>query len=99
MRLSAADYAKAVQDFAAKMEPAARESAQKRLGPTRAVKLLASGKSTAVGCWGGFVEVSDADGKTRGQLQLPQDVTALVWAGDQLVAGLADGRVVVLKVP
>jgi hypothetical protein len=63
------------------------------------VKLVASGPSTAVACWGGFVEVADSAGKSRGELQLPQDVTALVWAGDQLVAGLADGRVVVMRVP
>ena len=32
------------------------------------------------------------------ETQMPQDITAMIWAGDTLIVGLADGRVQGLKV-
>jgi hypothetical protein len=36
--------------------------------------------------------------RVRTEQQLPQDVTALTWLGDKIVAGLADGRALALTV-
>jgi hypothetical protein len=67
--------------------------------PDRLAKLAAtSGGRTAVAYWGGTVRVVDAGGKVLAEQMLPQDVTALAWLGDKLVAGLADGRVLALTV-
>jgi hypothetical protein len=35
-------------------------------------------------------------GQRLSEQNLPQDVTALAWLGDKVIAGLADGRVLAL---
>jgi hypothetical protein len=71
---------------------------QKQLGPSRLVKLIArSGTRTAVAFWGGVIHVLDDSEKVVAVRHSAQDVTALVWAGDQLLAGDADGRLVALR--
>jgi hypothetical protein len=65
--------------------------------PTRMLKLTAtSGASLAVAYWGGRVRVEEG-GRVQGEHMLPQDVTALAWLDGRLVAGLADGRVMLLE--
>jgi hypothetical protein len=79
--------------------PAVLAEAQKRADPGRVVKLVeADGKLKAVAYWGGAVEILDAGGTVRAAHTLPQDVTALAWAGRQLLVGDADGRVTALGV-
>ena len=59
---------------------------------------VTSGDKVAIAYWGGTVRIVQAKGKVLSEQLLPQDVTALVWASGQVVAGLADGRVVALTV-
>jgi len=78
---------------------AKRTQAQSR--PDRLLKLSArNGKGKlAVAYWGGTVRVVDGEGNVRSEQRLPQDVTALIWSGNDLIAGLADGRVLGLHIP
>jgi hypothetical protein len=74
-------------------------AAKKQARPDRMLKLsAASGERVAVAYWGGTLRVADG-GAVLAEQQLPQDVTALAWSGGRLIAGLADGRVLVLEVP
>jgi hypothetical protein len=78
--------------------PAAAAGAKKQERPDRIVKLsAASGGRLAVAYWGGTLRIVDG-AKVRTEQQLPQDVTALTWLGDVVVASLADGRVLALTV-
>ncbi len=64
------------------------------------MKLVAvGGRLTAVGYWGGTLQVVEADGRLRTSQLLPQDLTGLAWLGGKLVVDLADGRVLALAVP
>jgi hypothetical protein len=68
--------------------------------PDRMAKLAATepdGKRSAVAYWGGTLRTGEADGKPVTEQQLPQDVTALCWSGGHVIVGLADGRVLALK--
>lgn len=71
-----------------------------RLVADRAVKTVVAGSNglTAVGYWGGTLQVFDAEGSVRAQQLLPQDICALAWAGDKLIAALADGRIMALVI-
>ena len=65
--------------------------------PDRVVKLVARGDGlVAVAYWGGLLKTFDAQGACRTAQMLPQDIGALAWAGGQVIAGLADGKVVAL---
>lgn len=73
--------------------PAAKAQAR----PDRIMKLAAQGKDRlAVAYWGGTLRIVDDKGAVQSEQLLPQDVTALTWLGDRVVAGLADGRVMAL---
>jgi hypothetical protein len=50
----------------------------------------------AIAYWGGTLRIVDEKGTILTEQPLPQDVTALTWANGQLIAGLADGRIVAL---
>jgi hypothetical protein len=64
----------------------------------RMLKLTAGNPDKlAVAYWGGTLRVLDKKGTVHTEQQLPQDITALTWLGDRLIAGLADGRVVALE--
>jgi hypothetical protein len=52
-----------------------------------------NGKELAVAYWGGTLRIVGADGKLRVEQHLPQDITAMVWLGNRLIVGLADGQV------
>jgi hypothetical protein len=92
-------YQKAAREMAAPAAAPAVAQAQKRAAPGRLVKLVVTqdGK-TAVGYWGGRVEVFDQGGALRAARSLPQDVTALAWSGGRLIVGDADGRLAALDV-
>jgi hypothetical protein len=67
--------------------------------PDRMFKLASpSNDRVAVAYWGGTLRIAQPDGKVLTEQQLPQDVTMLTWHGDDLIAGLADGRVLALRV-
>ncbi len=72
------------KDLACPADPAALT---KQARPDRLAKLAAaSGGRRAVAYWGGTVRVVDG-GKVLSEQVLPQDVTALAWLGDRLIAG------------
>ena len=65
----------------------------------RLCKVLAGrANGVAVGYWGGLVRVLGMDGKVQAAQTFDQDIAGLAWAGDTLIVGLADGRVVGLSV-
>ncbi len=69
---------------------------QQRLAPARLAKLSAVHDNlTAVACWGGTLDILDRE-QLVAEFHALQDITALVWAGDRLIFGDADGRVVAL---
>ncbi|MFM8984485.1 MAG: hypothetical protein ACKONH_00235 [Planctomycetia bacterium] len=68
--------------------------------PHKVPKFVAAREgTTAVAYWGGFLRLSDAQGKTVCETMLPQDVAGLAWQGPTLVVPLADGQVVGLAAP
>lgn len=85
----------ALEKQAAKPDPAVAK-AQAR--SDRLLKLTAvQGGKVAVAYWGGTVRLADDKGTVLAEQLLPQDVTALTWVGNRLIAGLADGRVLALE--
>ena len=97
--LDGADAQKAAEELKTAAPPAQLAAMQKKVGPTRLVKFVApAGKETAVAYWGGTVEVFDSAEHVKAVRRLPQDVTALLWSGSQLIVGDADGRLVALTV-
>ncbi len=65
-----------------------------QLAPMRLPKFVAVANGrTAIAYWGGTLQLFDG-AVLKTQQQLPQDVAALAWQGDTLVAALADGIVV-----
>jgi hypothetical protein len=67
--------------------------------PDRIAKCVATNLTmTAVGYWGGTLQIFANDGTLRSQQLLPQDIGAIAWSNDTLIVGLADGRVVALRV-
>jgi len=63
--------------------------------PGRMLKLTSkNGDRTAAVYWGGMIQIVGADGKTIATQQHDQDITAIVWSGDRLITGDADGKVV-----
>jgi hypothetical protein len=66
--------------------------------PGRLVKQVAAHKDlTAVTYWGGLVRIFDATGAIKSAHGFPQDAAAVAWVGDQLIIGLADGRMMGMK--
>jgi hypothetical protein len=63
----------------------------------RLKQVLAGSGQTAVTYWGGRLQVFDVAGTLRTEQQMHQDITALVWNGEVLVVGLADGWVCALR--
>jgi len=71
----------------------------KALLPSRVIKFVAIGNGlTAIGYWGGALQVFDDAGNIKTQQMLPQDLAGLQWVGPTLAAGLADGRILGLSV-
>ncbi|MBN2475410.1 MAG: hypothetical protein JXB62_12435 [Pirellulales bacterium] len=65
----------------------------------RIAKWTAAGaQATAVGYWGGTLQVFDKAGNVRARQQLPQDVAGMAWHDEKLIVGLADGRLLALRI-
>ncbi len=80
-------------------DASADAEAKKQTRPDRMLKLAAKdGGKLAVAYWGGTLRVV-VDDKIKTEQQLPQDATALAWLNGELVVGLADGQVLLLKLP
>ena len=70
---------------------------RERMPANRLPKFVAAGdQATAIGYWGGTLQVFDKDWNVKAQQQLPQDFAAMIWQGKRLIVGLADGTVVAL---
>ncbi len=79
-------------------DPAANAAAKGQARPDRILKLAAKqGDKLAVGYWGGTVRIVEG-GKVKMEDLLPQDVTALAWLPEGLVAGLANGQVMRIEI-
>ncbi len=80
--------------------PAITAEQQKKFGrPDRMISrvVAAPNNLTAVTYWGGTLRIVDGSGKVFGESRLPQDISALVWIGNHVIAGLADGRVMAVQ--
>jgi hypothetical protein len=69
---------------------------KEKLGDRIAKWVATAGEVTAVGYWGGAVQIFAKSGELKAQRQLPQDIACMAWHKDRLIVGLADGRVVAL---
>lgn len=79
--------------------PVVPDALKAQLAPMRLPKVVqTSGDLIAIGYWGGTLQVFTGN-VLQAQLQLPQDISGLVWDGRTLVAALADGRVLGLSLP
>lgn len=79
--------------------PQIPEVLKKVLLPYRIAKYQASqGNLTAIGYWGGTLQIFATDGTLQTQQLLPQDLVGLAWAGDQLISVQSDGRVTSFQV-
>jgi hypothetical protein len=94
--VSAAEIAAAKK--AAAVKPIVPAALTAKLAPWRVPKFVASGADlTAVAYWGGTLQLFAADGTLKAQQLQPQDISAMVWAGNTLIVGQSDGCVVALK--
>ena len=98
--LAAAELQEVVKQAAgAQTDPRVADALKSQSRPDRMGKLVAGGaERTAIAYWGGTLRIVDAQGAIRCEQQLPQDITALVWLDRTLVAGLADGRLIALRI-
>ena len=88
----------ALMDLMVKPDAAGMEAAKKYARADRLLKMAVSGNGmTAVGFWGGTLRIAVGE-QLAFEQNLGQDICGLAWAGDVLVAALADGRVVGLSV-
>jgi hypothetical protein len=60
-------------------------------------KVVPGARRIAVAWWGGTLEILGETGTSEHLQKFPQDISDLAWAGDRLVVGLADGRVLALE--
>jgi hypothetical protein len=75
------------------------KSLEKVAVPGRIAKRVTTDKGlTAIGYWGGTVQIVDDSGATKSLQVLPGDVGDMVWLNGKLVVGLADGTVVAMEV-
>ena len=51
----------------------------------------------AVGYWGGRLQIFDKGGSLKTEQQLDDDVSAMTWHGKDLVVGLSNGTVILLR--
>jgi hypothetical protein len=87
------------KELAPAPDRAAEVAARSQARPDRLFKLAAArGGWVAVAYWGGTLRVVDGKGQVRSEQLLPQDITALAWLDGKVVAGLADGQVLALRV-
>jgi len=66
--------------------------------PDQVVKRVASGGGlTAIGYWGGVVQIVAADGSTHSLTRVAADVSDIAWLNGTLLVGTSDGEVVGIK--
>ena len=71
---------------------------KEKLAARRVVKTVVTGNGfTAIGYWGGTVQVFSAAGDLLAQQLLPNDIASMTWDGNLVIVGLADGELLGLK--
>ncbi|MDB5300434.1 MAG: hypothetical protein JWO87_2097 [Phycisphaerales bacterium] len=92
------------QESAAVVQPEKTVSAKapaelaKVMIPDRVLKKLAAGNGlTALGYWGGTLQIVDGNSVTQSAQVLPSDIADMAWVEGKLIVGLADGSVVALQ--
>src|SRR5205085_1125671 len=60
-------------------------------------KIVSDNGLTAIGYWGGTVQILDAVGATKSSQMMANDVSDLAWLNGKLIVGVADGTVVALE--
>ena len=72
---------------------------KEKMAAGRIAKWVVTGAdATAVGYWGGTLQIFDKAGNVRARQQLPQDIAGMARHGEKLIVGLADGRLVALSI-
>ena len=72
---------------------------KEKLLPDKVAKTLATANTlTAVGYWGGALQVFDAAGNLKTQQILPQDISGIIWIKNNLVVALSDGCIMALAI-
>jgi hypothetical protein len=93
-----AELTQLVKDATPALDAKNQELLKKQTRTDRMQSHFAAGANyLAVAYWGGTLRVVDQGGAIRVEERLPQDVSAMVWLGDRLVVGLANGRVQALE--
>jgi len=96
--LPAGELPPAIQQRIPPADPRADAVLKAQTRGDRLAKLAVSTtERVAIAYWGGTLRVVDAEGAVLSEQTLPQDITALAWLDELLIAGLADGRVVALR--
>ncbi len=73
--------------------------AKEKLLPNRIPKFATTFNTlTAVGYWGGALQIFDTAGNVKTQQMLPQDISAITWWNEKLIVALSDGRVLAMVV-
>ena len=80
--------------------PNVPEVLKPNLAAFRVPKYVVTGNDlTAVGHWGGTLQIFAQDGAQKTRQQFSQDIAGLIWNGQQLIVALADGQVIALQAP
>jgi hypothetical protein len=91
------------EDLAGKAPPVPAKAGAAPAGallPDHVVKRVAAGGGgglTAIGYWGGEVQIVAADGATRSLTRVRGDVSDIAWLDGTLVVGTSDGEVVGIR--
>ena len=79
-------------------KPVVPDTLKGKLALNRVAKFITTSNGiTAVAYWGGTLQTFGGDGAVKSRQLLPQDISALTWAGNTLIVGQADGNVVALE--
>lgn len=82
----------------AKTNAAIAEVLTAKLLPARVVKKVAvNGQNTAIGYWGGTVQLFNGENNVAKML-LPQDIVDMGWSQNNLLVALSDGQIVAYSV-
>jgi hypothetical protein len=96
--VDASKMEKLVKELSTVPDSAAMAAARRHAPRGRIVKTVApAGEWTAVGYWGGTLQLLDKSGEVKNTESFSQDVAGLIWFDGKLVVGLSDGRLLGLE--
>jgi hypothetical protein len=72
---------------------------KEKLLTSKVPKAVANAKAlSAIGYWGGALQVFDTTGTLKTQQMLPQDISCITWLNEKLIVALSDGRIMALTI-